>query len=77
MTDAELVELTHLRAWKARVEPVIHRIYDVLYWDGDLGAFDPDKQWDSDFIEMIADEARDLYGTPADGTVDYPKIKGL
>ncbi|MFA6132386.1 MAG: hypothetical protein WC869_00065 [Phycisphaerae bacterium] len=79
MTDAERKELNELRAFKAKVEPMLHNIYDYLYFDTEAEVFDPDKEWDSacDYLEAIASEVTAVMPLPKAGTTEYPKIKGL
>jgi len=62
--------------FREKVEPIIQRIYDVLYFDSDTNCFDPNKEWDSaaDFIEMVDAELRRLYPKPKKGTTEYPKL---
>jgi hypothetical protein len=64
-------------AFQAKVEPVLHRIYDVLYFDSAKNSFNPDKEWDSaaDFLEMVADQMILLYGRPKRGSLAYPILK--
>ncbi len=77
MTAAEKKELEELRRFKKKVEPVLHHIYDVFYFDSDQSCFDPDKEWDSacDFLEMVSDSFSALYPPPKHGTTKYPKLK--
>ncbi len=77
MTKAEQKELDELRAFRKKVEPVLHHIYDVFYFDSDQGCFDPDKEWDSacDFLEMVAGSFSALYPPPKHGSTAYPKLK--
>lgn len=59
------------------MEPVLHRIYDVLYFDSDRDCFDPNKEWDSapDFLEMVACQVLSLYGRPKQRSRKYPNLK--
>lgn len=77
ITVKEFNELQKLRAYKAATEPVLQRIYDVLYFDPDRNCFDSDKEWDSaaDFLEMVASQMLSLYGYPKRGSRKYPDIK--
>ena len=79
MTAAEQKELEELRAFKKKVEPILHNMFDILYYDSDQGCFDPDKEWDSacDFLGMFADCVGDLYPSPKPRSKKYPPIKGL
>lgn len=63
--------------FKATVEPILQRIFDVLYFDSDKNCFDPNKEWDSacDFIEMVADQMTLLYGKPKARARKYPELK--
>lgn len=40
------------------MQKALQTIFDILYWDSDAQAYDPDKEWDSaaDFMEMVADQ---------------------
>jgi hypothetical protein len=75
MTEAEEIELKELRAFKAKVEPVIQNILDILYWDPDRGCYDPDYEWSQDEIEYVDAEILKLYRKPKLGTTAYPKLK--
>jgi len=77
ITVKEFNELQKLRTFKATVEPVLHRIYDVLYFDSDRNCFDPGKEWDSapDFLDMVASNMLSLYGRPKPRSRKYPDIK--
>lgn len=63
--------------FKATVEPVLQRIFDVLYFDGDKDCFDPDKEWDSaaDFMDMMTEQLIALYGRPKARSKNYPDLK--
>jgi len=80
------VELRELRAENKAMKNVLHKVYDVLFFDTDRedddgnelpDAFNPDKEWDSaaDFIEMVADELTTIMPRPTLGSTDYPEIK--
>lgn len=78
MSQAESVRLLDKYvAYKMAVEPTLHAIFDVLYFDSDKNCFDPDKEWDSaaDFLDMVHQKMIDLYGRPKKGSTDYPKFK--
>ena len=77
ITAAELLELQELRRFKAAVEPVLHHIYDVLYFDSDKNSFDPQKEIDSacDFLDMVHVELLRLYPSPKLGDTEYPALK--
>ena len=74
MTPEE--ELIELREFRATVEPRIQRMYDLLFFDDSIQAFDPHKDWDIDTLEEVAGNLIDIYGAPKRGTKNYPKIKG-
>lgn len=63
--------------FRATVEPIMQRIFDVLYFDSDKNCFNPNKEWDSacDFIEMVADQMVLLYGKPKARSRKYPELK--
>jgi hypothetical protein len=79
LTASEKKELESLRKFKAKVEPVLHHIYDVFYFDSDQDCFDPDKECDSacDFLEDVSSEIGDLYPPPKRGSKKYPPMKGI
>jgi len=68
---------TKAEAFKTKVEPVMQRIYDVLYWDDDKKCFSPVKEWDSanDFLEMVDNHITALYGEPVEGSTAYPELQ--
>ena len=77
LTPDEQKELKELRAYKDVVEPVLHRIYDELYFDTDAGHFDPDLEWESacGISEFVAGELIRLMGKPVLGSVEHPDVK--
>lgn len=45
----------------ADLAKIVRRIQEELYWDHDLGIWNPDKEWDSGTIEEVALHL-DVYG---------------
>lgn len=74
--EADEKELKELREFKAKVTPALRHIYEIFFWDGDQGLFDPNKEWKSapDFLDMIHDEIVAILPEPEKGTIDYPTL---
>ncbi len=83
---AKSAELRKLRAENKAMKAIVHRVYDVLYFETDLeddngkplpDSFNPNKEWDSaaDFMEMVADLLDTVIPRPEPNTTDYPELK--
>jgi hypothetical protein len=59
--------------FRAVAEPVLHAIYDRLYFNHETGGFDPNKEWDNDTLEDIAEMVNVLYGKPVPRSTTYPE----
>ena len=43
---------------RAELVAVVERVQDVLWFDSDANALDPNKEWEVDFLELIAQQMR-------------------